>query len=85
MAALAVHVPAEDWGDGGIVTWIRDEMGSHHEFIPSFLELLRVLPEVYGNQFFRTFSFFFTVLLSLSHHHRHLFWAELELDFLVLA
>ncbi|XP_012852980.1 PREDICTED: transportin-3 [Erythranthe guttata] len=45
VAALAVHVPAEDWGDGGIVTWIRDEMSSHPEFIPSFLELLRVLPE----------------------------------------
>lgn len=47
MAALAVHVPAEDWGDGGIVNWIRDEMNSHPEYIPSFLELLRVLPEVY--------------------------------------
>ncbi|KAL3819335.1 hypothetical protein ACJIZ3_005240 [Penstemon smallii] len=45
VAALAVHVPAEDWGDGGIVNWIRDEMNSHPEFIPSFLELLRVLPE----------------------------------------
>ena len=47
MAALAVHVPAEDWGDGGIVNWLRDEMNSHPEVIPSFLELLRVLPEVY--------------------------------------
>ncbi|PIN22652.1 Nuclear transport regulator [Handroanthus impetiginosus] len=45
VAALAVHVPAEDWGDGGIVNWIRDEMNSHPECIPSFLELLRVLPE----------------------------------------
>ncbi|KAL3528279.1 hypothetical protein ACH5RR_007601 [Cinchona calisaya] len=45
VAALAVHVPAEDWGDGGIVNWIRDEMNSHPEYIPSFLELLRVLPE----------------------------------------
>ncbi|KAK4489067.1 hypothetical protein RD792_004861 [Penstemon davidsonii] len=45
VAALAVHVPAEDWGDGGIVSWIRDEMNAHPEFIPSFLELLRVLPE----------------------------------------
>ncbi|KAG8388644.1 hypothetical protein BUALT_Bualt02G0146800 [Buddleja alternifolia] len=45
VAALAVHVPAEDWGDGGIVNWIRDEMNTHPEFIPSFLELLRVLPE----------------------------------------
>jgi transportin-3 len=45
VAALAVHVPAEDWGDGGIVNWLRDEMNSHPEVIPSFLELLRVLPE----------------------------------------
>lgn len=45
VAALAVHVPAEDWGDGGIVNWLRDEMNSHAEVIPSFLELLRVLPE----------------------------------------
>ncbi|KAK2965912.1 hypothetical protein RJ640_005328, partial [Escallonia rubra] len=45
IAALAVHVPAEDWGDGGIVNWLRDEMNSHHELIPSFLELLTVLPE----------------------------------------
>ncbi|XP_075075681.1 transportin MOS14 isoform X2 [Nicotiana tabacum] len=45
VAALAVHVPADDWGDGGIINWLRDEMNSHPEFIPSFLELLRVLPE----------------------------------------
>lgn len=47
MAALAVHVPAGDWGDGGIVKWLRDEMDSHPEYIPGFLELLTVLPEVY--------------------------------------
>ncbi|KAF5954887.1 hypothetical protein HYC85_007743 [Camellia sinensis] len=46
VAALAVHVPAKDWGDGGIVNWLRDEMNSHPECIPSFLELLRVLPEM---------------------------------------
>ncbi|KAF5958250.1 hypothetical protein HYC85_005475 [Camellia sinensis] len=45
VAALAAHVPAKDWGDGGIVNWLRDEMNSHPECIPSFLELLRVLPE----------------------------------------
>lgn len=45
VAALAVHVPAEDWGDGGILNWIGDEMNSHPECIPSFLELLKVLPE----------------------------------------
>lgn len=47
MAALAVYVPAEDWGDGGIVNWLRDEMESHPEYIPGFLELLTVLPEVH--------------------------------------
>lgn len=47
VAALAVHVPAEDWGDGGIVKWLRDEMNLHPEYIPGFLELLTVLPEVY--------------------------------------
>lgn len=45
VAALAVHVPAEDWGGGGIVIWLRDEINTHHEVIPSFLELLKVLPE----------------------------------------
>ncbi|XVF54218.1 hypothetical protein PTKIN_Ptkin05aG0162800 [Pterospermum kingtungense] len=45
VAALAVHVPAEDWGDGGIVNWLRNEMNSHPEYIPGFLELLTVLPE----------------------------------------
>ncbi|KAJ7956308.1 putative Transportin [Quillaja saponaria] len=45
VAALAVHVPAEDWGDGGIVKWLRDEMNSHPEYVPGFLELLTVLPE----------------------------------------
>jgi hypothetical protein len=46
VAALAVHVPAEDWGDGGIVNWLRVEMNLHPEYIPGFLELLTVLPEV---------------------------------------
>ncbi|XP_073272248.1 transportin MOS14 isoform X1 [Primulina huaijiensis] len=45
VAGLAVHVPAKDWGDGGIINWIRDEMNVHPECLPSFLELLRVLPE----------------------------------------
>ncbi|KAF9624704.1 hypothetical protein IFM89_012997 [Coptis chinensis] len=45
VAALAVHVSVEDWGGGGIVNWVRDEMNSHPECIPSFLELLTVLPQ----------------------------------------
>ncbi|CAH9146539.1 unnamed protein product [Cuscuta epithymum] len=45
VAALAVHVSVEDWGDGGIINWLRNGMNSHPEFIPSFLELVKVLPE----------------------------------------
>lgn len=45
VAALAVHVSIEDWGDGGVVNWLKEEMNSHPECIPSFLELLKVLPE----------------------------------------
>ncbi|KAK9116972.1 hypothetical protein Sjap_015919 [Stephania japonica] len=45
VAALAVHVSAEDWGGGGIVYWVRDEMKSHPECITSFLELMTVLPQ----------------------------------------
>ncbi|KAF8399370.1 hypothetical protein HHK36_015235 [Tetracentron sinense] len=45
VAALAVHVPVEDWGGGGVVNWLMDEMNSHPECVPSFLELLTVLPE----------------------------------------
>lgn len=46
MAALAVHVPAEDWRGGGVVTWLQNEMNSHPGYIPGFMELLTVLPEV---------------------------------------
>ncbi|KAL6641081.1 hypothetical protein ACP70R_019262 [Stipagrostis hirtigluma subsp. patula] len=45
IAALAVHVPVEDWGAGGIVNWLSDEMNAQPEFIPGFLELLIVLPQ----------------------------------------
>eukprot|EP01018_Ginkgo_biloba_P004333 Gb_28911 [translate_table: standard] len=45
MAALAVHVPAQEWGSGGHLNWLRDELGSLPEFIPSFLELLTVMPQ----------------------------------------
>ncbi|KAL6883266.1 hypothetical protein ACP4OV_010680 [Aristida adscensionis] len=45
IAALAVHVPVEDWGAGGIVNWLSDEMNAQPEFIPGLLELLIVLPQ----------------------------------------
>jgi transportin-3 len=36
----------EDWGGGGVVNWLGDEMKSQQELIPGFLELLIVLPQV---------------------------------------
>ncbi|CAO2818179.1 unnamed protein product [Amaranthus hypochondriacus] len=45
VAALAVHVSIGDWGDGGIMNWLKVEMSSRPECIPGFLELLKVLPE----------------------------------------
>ncbi|WOL09630.1 transportin MOS14 [Canna indica] len=49
VAALSVHVSIKDWGDGGIVNWLSNEMKSHPEYIRSFLELLAVLPEETSN------------------------------------
>ncbi|XP_074284647.1 transportin MOS14-like [Silene latifolia] len=45
VAALAVHVSVQDWGDGGIMTWLNNQMKARPECVPSFLELLKVLPE----------------------------------------
>lgn len=45
MSALAVHVSAQDWGGGGILNWLRDELGSKPDCLISFLELLTVLPQ----------------------------------------
>ncbi|KAH9299652.1 hypothetical protein KI387_031334, partial [Taxus chinensis] len=45
MASLAVHVSAQDWGSGGHLNWVRDEFGTTPKFIPSFLELLTVMPQ----------------------------------------
>ena len=36
-----------NWLASGIVNWFKYEMKSHPEYIPGFLELLTVLPEVY--------------------------------------
>ncbi|CAL5329385.1 unnamed protein product [Camellia sinensis] len=66
VAALAVHVPAKDWGDGGIVNWLRDEMNSHPECIPSFLELLRVLPEMIPASTLASHPLVLTALSSLN-------------------
>nr|CAD1836172.1 unnamed protein product [Ananas comosus var. bracteatus] len=45
VAALAVHVSVEEWGGGGIMSWLSNEMKSNPEYVPSFLELLTVLPQ----------------------------------------
>lgn len=68
MAALAVHVAAEDWGDGGIINWIREGMNFHPEFLPSFLELLRVLPEVHPVHSCLE-NLFAALSISLTHTH----------------
>ncbi|GJX26497.1 hypothetical protein Tco_0232793 [Tanacetum coccineum] len=46
LVLLAVQVQAEDWGDDDIMNWLRDEINSYPAIVPSFLELLRVLPEI---------------------------------------
>ncbi|KAH9301503.1 hypothetical protein KI387_013086 [Taxus chinensis] len=45
LAALAMHVPAQEWGGGGVLNWLSDELGSQRGYIHSFLELLTVLPQ----------------------------------------
>ncbi|XP_031499892.1 transportin MOS14 isoform X2 [Nymphaea colorata] len=45
LASLAVHVPMEDWGGGGILNWLKQEMNSSPDYMPSFLELLAILPQ----------------------------------------
>ncbi len=46
MAALAVQLSAEEWGQGGVVHWLGCELGSQPEAIPVLLELLAVFPQV---------------------------------------
>jgi transportin-3 len=46
MAALAVQISAEEWGQGGVVHWLGCELGSQTEAIPVLLELLAVFPQV---------------------------------------
>lgn len=45
MSALAVHVSSQDWGGGGVLNWLRDELGSQPDCLISFVELLTVLPQ----------------------------------------
>lgn len=48
LAAMAAHVPAQQWGKGGIVGWLADNLGRQQQDValPCMLELLTVIPEV---------------------------------------
>ncbi|KAL2608832.1 hypothetical protein R1flu_027405 [Riccia fluitans] len=45
IVALAIHMPPEEWGTGGVVQWFGKELGSQAEAMPCLLELVTVLPQ----------------------------------------
>lgn len=47
MAAMAAHVPSKQWGQGGIVVWLAENLSkqSQDAALPCMLELLTVIPE----------------------------------------
>ncbi|CAM6084292.1 unnamed protein product [Calypogeia fissa] len=45
MVALAVHMPSNQWGSGGVVQWLGSQLGAQADAIPCFLELVAVLPQ----------------------------------------
>lgn len=48
LAAVAVHVPAERWGEAGVIRWFGFKFGAvgADVALPCMLELLTVLPQV---------------------------------------
>ncbi len=46
MVALAVHLPSDQWGSGGVVQWLGSQFGAQPDAIPCLLELVIVLPQV---------------------------------------
>ncbi len=50
LAAVAVHVPVERWGEGGVVRWFALKFSPLPPdlALPCMLELLTVLPQVGG-------------------------------------
>ena len=48
LAAMAAHVPAQQWGKGGLVMWLAENLGRQPQdlALPCMLELLTVIPEV---------------------------------------
>ena len=48
LASLSVHVPAQRWGEGGVVRWFGSKLQPvpMEMALPCLLELLTVLPQV---------------------------------------
>jgi transportin-3 len=48
MAALAAHLPAAQWGEGGVLRWLMDRFAGQEPAtaMSCMLELLTVLPQV---------------------------------------
>lgn len=61
MVVLVVYVFVEDWGDGGIINWFKEEMNFCLECILSFLEFLKVFFEVIRFYCVFFFDFFWTL------------------------
>ena len=47
IAAMAAHIPSKQWGQGGVVMWLAENLGrqSQEVALPCMLELLTVIPE----------------------------------------
>ena len=47
IAAMAAHIPAKQWGQGGVVGWLAENLGRQPQNValPCMLELLTVIPE----------------------------------------
>ena len=46
MAALCLQMPTEVWGEGGVLQWLGQELGSQPEGIHVLVELVLVLFQV---------------------------------------
>lgn len=48
MAALAAHLPAAQWGEGGVIRWLMERLNGQDPDVAMscMLELLTVLPQV---------------------------------------
>lgn len=51
IAAMAAHIPSKQWGQGGVVMWLAENLGrqSQEVALPCMLELLTVIPEEVGS------------------------------------